>query len=84
MNKFVISHYDSPWIGIVLDYKKRTNNKSFLLVLVLKDKNCNLPRKRILKILDESWTREIPPFDISHVNKDWFTNLDGIKRAYQF
>lgn len=73
--KFVKSKYSSAWSGVVIDKKNRTGINPLYLILVLKDKNGNTPRKRILKILDSSWTIEIDKFDISNINQDWLKRL---------
>lgn len=71
--KFVKSKFASPWEGVVIDITKRRNKLNPLyLCLIVKDRGGNLPRKRILKTLDSSWLIEIKPFNITHVNKDWF------------
>ena len=69
--KFVKSKYSSAWSGVVIDKKNRTGINPLYLILVLKDKNGNTPRKRIVKTLDSSWTVEIDKFDISNINEDW-------------
>ena len=75
--KFVISLYGSRWKGLVLDtYSIQT---SFLKkykgigyrVLILKDKNGNTSRKRIIKSMNKDWFKEITPFSISNINPDW-------------
>ena len=73
--KFVKSKYSSPWSGVVIDKKNRTGINPLYLILVLKDKNGNTPRKRIVKTLDSSWTVEIDKFDISNINEDWLKGL---------
>ena len=73
--KFVKSKYLSPWSGVVIDKKNRTGINPLYLILVLKDKNGNIPRKRIIKTLDSDWTIEIEKFDISNINRDWFKGL---------
>jgi len=73
--KFVKSKYSSHWSGVVIDKKKRTGINPLYLILVLKDKNGNIPRKRIIKTLDSSWTIEIDKFDISNINQDWLKEL---------
>lgn len=73
--KFVKSKYASAWSGVVIDKKHRTGINDLYLILVLKDKNGNTPRKRIIKTLDASWTIEIDKFDITHINKDWLSRL---------
>ena len=78
--EFVRSKYSSPWKGVVVDKVKRKGINTLLLVLVLKDGSGNALRKRILKTLDESWTRKVKAFDISHINQDWFKNIQNLKR----
>jgi hypothetical protein len=73
--KFVKSKYSSAWSGVVIDKKNRTGMNPLYLILVLKDKNGNTPRKRIIKTLDSAWTIEIDKFDISYINQDWFKGL---------
>lgn len=70
--KFVknISAFTSNWCGLVLH-----THKDYNLILVLKDKNGNTPRKRITKIAHTLLLEEIPSFDISHINKDWFKEI---------
>lgn len=71
MYNFVISHYSRPWKGIVIDKKKRYGMGALLLILVIAYRNNNTPRKREIKILDESYVKEIPAINIDHINKDW-------------
>jgi len=73
--KFVKSKYSSGWSGVVIDKKNRTGINPLYLIIVLKDKNGNTPRKRIIKILDSAWTIEIAKFDISNINQDWLKDL---------
>lgn len=73
--KFVKSKYSSAWSGVVIDKKNRTGTTPLYLILVLKDKNGNTPRKRIVKTLDSAWTIEIDKFDISNINEDWLKGL---------
>lgn len=73
--KFVKSKYASAWSGVVVDKKHRTGYNDLYMILVLKDKNGNIPRKRIIKTLDSAWTIEIDKFDISNINEDWFKGL---------
>ena len=76
--KFVRSRYSSPWIGVVVDEINRTNSKLYVMVVV-KDRNGNKPRKRMVKYLDSRWTVDIDKFDISNLNKDWFKNIKSVK-----
>jgi hypothetical protein len=69
---FVKSKYKSPWVGVIIDKKHRTGMNDLYLILVLKDRNGNIPRKRMLKTLDSFWITEVDSFDISNINKDWF------------
>lgn len=75
---FVKSNYKSAWKGIVLDiytfeHKCYRNTKYVVYkVLIVKDKNGNTPRKKIIKRLNRNWLEEIEPFDITHINKDWY------------
>ena len=78
MDKFVKSKYASRWCGIVLDKKNRTKYNPLYLILILKDKNGNTPRKRILKRLDSSYTIEVGNIDLSNINKDWFKRLPNL------
>lgn len=73
--KFVKSKYSSAWSGVVIDKKNRTGINPLYLILVLKDKNGNTPRKRIVKTLDSAWTIEIDKFDIANINEDWLKGL---------
>jgi hypothetical protein len=73
--KFVKSKYKSRWKGVIIDKQHRTGFDDLYLVLVLKDKNGNVPRKRTIKRIADNWTEEINKFDISNINKDWFKRL---------
>ena len=74
--KFVRSRYLSPWSGVVIGRKNRGGDSNPLyLILILKDRKGNTPRKRIIKILDSFWTVEIDKFDISNINQDWLKGL---------
>ena len=73
--KFVKSEYLSAWSGVVIDKKNRKGISPLYLILVLKDKNGNTPRKRMVKMLDSGWTVEIDKFDISNINEDWLKGL---------
>lgn len=81
-HKFVKSHYQSRWTGVVLDSKRRHKMEPLILVLVVKDANGNTPKKRIVKILSEYWTNPAPAQDISHINKDWF-NLKDLMHQFK-
>jgi hypothetical protein len=63
--KFVKSHYRRAWTGIVIDRRKRHGQGDLLLILVVRDRNGNVPRKRLIKILDEAWITYVPAVDIS-------------------
>ena len=76
--KFIKSHYKSRWIGIVLDTKSRGNANNLLLILIVRNSLGNIPRKRILIVLDESWVTKIKEIDISNINPDWFINIPNI------
>lgn len=69
--KFVKSHYRSTWKGIIIDKLTRHGIGDLLLILVVEDKNGNRPRKRLIKILDESWVKPCAAVDIQNLNKDW-------------
>ena len=43
-----------------------------LLILVVRDRNGNVPRKRMIKILDEAWITYVPAVDITDTNPHWF------------
>ena len=83
--KYVKSNYAAPWTGVVLNQVKRGSGLGDLcLVLTTKDKNGNIPRKRILKIFDVFWLNEIKPFSLSEINPDWFTNLENTVHGRSF
>jgi hypothetical protein len=76
--KFVRSKYRSKWKGIVLStydirgsYPKSYKGIGYN-VLIIKDKNGNTPNRRIIRSLNKDWFEEIEPFDINHINKDWY------------
>lgn len=73
---FVKSNYKSSWKGIVLDIytlpKYCNIEPTVYKVLIVQDKNGNTPRKKIIKRLNRNWLEEIEPFDITHINKDWY------------
>lgn len=73
--KFVRSKYSVPWLGVVIDKKHRTREADLYLILILLDKNGNVPSKRIVKTCDARWTEEIEKFDITYINKDWLAGL---------
>ena len=73
--KFVKSHYSARWKGVVIDKKNRTGYSPLYLILVLKDSNGNIPRKRMVKILDSGWTTEINRINLDGVNTRWFNEL---------
>ena len=67
------SNYRSKWTGYILDLIPRNNQNDLGIIIIVQDKNGNIPKERILKCLDVSWLE--PYFidiDISDVNKDWF------------
>jgi len=72
IHKFVRSKYRSKWYGVVIDILKRKTAKDLYLILVLKDKNGDRIKGQLFKILDEAWTEDIEPFDITGYNKMWF------------
>lgn len=67
----VISHFRSRWRGVILDIEKYQST-TICTVLVIKDRNGNTPRKRILRKLSIWWLTECEDLDTSHINKDWF------------
>ena len=75
---FVESNYRSRWQGVVLEsvpYKLNYPVKStgyVCTILILKDGNGKLPRRRIVRHLNQDWLTKINEFDTSHINKDWF------------
>jgi hypothetical protein len=76
--KFVKSKFRSPWKGVVIDIVKRRNKLNPLYIcLIVKDRNGNIPRKRILKTLDSDWLIEISSFDITNINNEWFTPISS-------
>lgn len=80
---FVRSEFRSRWEGVVIKVetgrcKKWANGGYYssvtytdCTVLILRDKNGNVPHRRIIKYLDAGWLTEIPSIDMSHINKDW-------------
>lgn len=74
--KFVKSHYNAPWRGVIVDREKRKNCGDLLFILVLLDRHGNKPKKRITAVLDENWTTECEPIDLSEYNPDWFINIE--------
>jgi len=75
---FVKSNYRSRWKGVVLksiNYKLNFPRKCegyVCTILILKDGNGNLPRRRIIRHLNQDWLSKTEPFNIEHINKDWF------------
>ena len=75
---FVESNYRSRWKGIVLKsvpYKLNFPIQStgyICTILIIKDGNGHLPRRRIVRNLNQDWLTKIEKIDISHINKDWF------------
>ena len=65
---------------MVIDWQKRKDIAPLLLVMVLRDKNGAVPRKRMFKLLDASWTEAINEIDTSGINPDWFKNLPRITK----
>ncbi len=73
VGQFVESHYNRRWVGVILAVEKRKDNSPLILCLIVETSDGNTPRKRILKQIDSAWmAKDIKPFDISHINKDWF------------
>lgn len=77
---FVESKYGSRWKGVVLKeysiychYPKKYKGVGYI-VLVIKDRNGNIPNKRIIHSRNKDWFKVIEPFDISNINTDWFKN----------
>lgn len=68
---FVQSKYKSNWKGVVLKVINRENLEPLFVVLILKDRLGNKPRKRILKKYSSFWFIKIKEIDISNYNKDW-------------
>lgn len=73
---FVKSRYAAPWVGVVLDSLPRRGQHDLYLILVVKDGSGKTPRKRILKVLDASWTSVTQKIDLSNINPDWFKNFE--------
>ena len=65
----------SLWTGVLLDRKHRTGMSDLYLLLIVKDSLGQTPRKRILRKIDALQTEETEPFDIAHINADWFKNI---------
>lgn len=82
--QFVQSHLNSPWTGIILDRIHRRKMGDLLLILIVRTASGYIPQRRIVKSLDESWTNTIKPFDISHINKDWFNTKTLRKEKYYY
>lgn len=79
--KFVKSHYRGRWYGIVLDHVNVRKN-GISLVLLIKDQNNQPFNRRYLKVLGDGWLEEVPPFDTSDINPDWFENLPDWRQRY--
>jgi hypothetical protein len=71
LGESVISHFRSHWKGVILDIEKYPST-TICTVLIIKDRNGNTPRKRILRKLSIWWLTECEVIDTSHINKDWF------------
>jgi hypothetical protein len=79
--KYVKSIYKAGWKGVVIEEIKRGKyfdsrktwkmNPLYKVVMILTASN-NKPIRRYVVIRDSAWFKEIQPFDISWVNKDWF------------
>lgn len=78
--RFIRCHYRSRWEGMVIDWQKRKDIAPLFLVMVLRDKNGAVPRKRMFKLLDASWAEAINKIDTSGINPDWFKNLPRITK----
>lgn len=76
--KFVQSRYGSRWRGVVLEeysisvsYPKKYKGTGYK-VLIVRDRNGNIPNRRIIHSRNEHWFVKTEPIDISNINKDWF------------
>lgn len=72
---FVNSTYRGRWSGIILKITERSEYEDLAMVLLLKDRNGNTPRKRVIKTLSVGWLTKIKPFDITNINPDWYKGL---------
>ena len=73
--KFVKSNYRGRWVGVVLESNNNRKPDGISMVLLLKDQNGMWFKDRIIKIMSNYWLREVPSFDITNINQDWFKNL---------
>lgn len=73
--KFVKSNYRGRWVGVVLESNNNRKPDGISMVLLLKDQNDMWFKHRMIKIMSNYWLREVPSFDITNVNPDWFKNL---------
>lgn len=70
----VQSHFRAGWVGIIWDRVHRHGMDDLLFIIVISDACGNVPRKRILKIIDASW---VHPYKTDLKGK--FINIDWIK-----
>lgn len=81
-----------PWLGVVLEkttfpYKRRWFDgtekwvqETELVVLVIRDRNGKIPRKRILLSVPPGWAHKSTiPLDLSDINSDWL-DLSNVPR----
>ena len=73
--KFVKSNYRGRWVGVVLESNNNRKPDGISMVLLLKDQNGMWFKDRIIKIISNYWLHEVPSFDITNINPDWFKNL---------
>lgn len=73
--KFVKSNYRGRWVGVVLESNNNRKPDGISMVLLLKDQNDMWFKHRMIKIMSNYWLREVPSFDITNINPDWFKNL---------
>lgn len=72
MLRFIKSNYHRRWVGIVLHSQKREGITPLLRVLVIRTATGHIPRKRMLKTLDEGWVEDVPAVSLDGINRDWF------------
>lgn len=73
--KFVKSNYRGMWVGVVLESHNNRKPDGISMVLLIKDQNGMWFKNRMIKIMSNYWLREVPSFDITNINPDWFKNL---------
>ena len=71
--QFVEIYYRSKYIAVILDRLNKSNNVGYLyLILIVRDRLGNIPKRRILHIFSQGWTKPVKAIDISNINSDWF------------